>query len=725
MREKKMVFANRSLGEWLVSFPTFLILLAVIFLGNGEYIHSQLLKLGESHWDQYFILRGDIRNPACNADPDIDAEVSRVVSEAETEVPDELGLPSEPADVESIRESLLKSRELCREKWAIARSNQERVTPEVRGFRTVETGLAKWVTFLGQYKQLMLCCLIIICAGTTTLSRQHISLRAATTIADHYVSTSLQLVAHLMLLFSEVSYRNAELQAIAEGVQVQFFYLHAFWIAGFSLLALISIGQLVKPPKDLAPGGNLGQAFLSIPLYTLMAVSAPVQFWVIPAAQKLVTGSVSTQPYYQSVGVYLSQMMELSGMFLSLSLCIWIGMLLKQTRVTELCFNVLRPWKLSPELLCFVVLLITASPTAYTSASGIFIIAAGPVIYKELVRAGARHNLALASTAMSGSMGVVLAPCLLVVVIAALNGDVTTGEMYHFGFFIYLMTALLFLLVSQITRREPVSLTPVGEALPQSVKHLIPLIPYIGVVAVILVIYFYLLDLKLNEFTAPYILAVVLFWMVVYDKIQRQADLECAAPVKRGRSIEVAFREATNEACGHIGALLMLIALSVYIGGAIDRSYVMGLFSHVPNIWGTMTILVAVMILIGMIMDPYGAVMLVNATVARVAFEAGIHPLHFWMLALMSFELGYLTPPVALNHLLTRHIVGEKAMEFAVADGAKYSSIWYRHERYLLPVTVMGIGLMIVAYGPLAWQEYQWSERVPPWINDLFTYTKE
>jgi hypothetical protein len=37
----------------------------------------------------------------------------------------------------------------------------------------------------------------------------------------------------------------------------------------------------------------------------------------------------------------------------------------------------------------------------------------------------------------------------------------------------------------------------------------------------------------------------------------------------------------------------------------------------------------------------------------------------------------------------------------------------------------MGIGLMIVAYGPLAWQAYHWSERVPLWINDLFTYTKE
>ena len=88
---------------------------------------------------------------------------------------------------------------------------------------------------------------------------------------------------------------------------------------------------------------------------------------------------------------------------------------------------------MSPELMCFVVLAITAIPTAFTGASGIFVIAAGATVYHELIRAGARKQLALAATAMSGSLGVVLRPCLLVVIIAALNNAVTTDEMFSSG----------------------------------------------------------------------------------------------------------------------------------------------------------------------------------------------------------------------------------------------------------------------------------------------------
>src|SRR5690606_3159678 len=100
-----------------------------------------------------------------------------------------------------------------------------------------------------------------------------------------------------------------------------------------------------------------------------------------------------------------------------------------------------------------------------------------------------------------------------------------------------------------------------------------------------------------------------------------------------------------------------------------------------------------------MIMDPYGAVILVNATLYAVARESGIDPIHFWMVVLVAFELGYLTPPVALNHLLTRQVVGEVEDEGEARSG----SLWRRHERVLLPIAVMAIALVVVAFGPLLW----------------------
>jgi TRAP-type mannitol/chloroaromatic compound transport system permease large subunit len=137
-------------------------------------------------------------------------------------------------------------------------------------------------------------------------------------------------------------------------------------------------------------------------------------------------------------------MMELSGVFLNLALYIWVGMLLKQTRVVDLFLNIVRPWKFSPEVLTYIILVAAAIPTAYTGASGIFVIAAGAVIYKEVFASGARRQYALAATAMSGSLGVVLSPCLLIVVIAALNKEVTTSLLYGQGVNVFLLTQRCF-----------------------------------------------------------------------------------------------------------------------------------------------------------------------------------------------------------------------------------------------------------------------------------------
>src|SRR5690554_7806799 len=80
-----------------------------------------------------------------------------------------------------------------------------------------------------------------------------------------------------------------------------------------------------------------------------------------------------------------------------------------------------------------------------------------------------------------------------------------------------------------------------------------------------------------------------------------------------------------------------------------------------------------------MVMDPVGVVILVSATVAQPAIQLGIDPLHFWIVCLVAFELGYLSPPVALNHLLTRQVVGETEVLAAERTG----SFWHRYQRLL------------------------------------------
>ena len=143
------------------------------------------------------------------------------------------------------------------------------------------------------------------------------------------------------------------------------------------------------------------------------------------------------------------------------------------------------------------------------------------------------------------------------------------------------------------------------------------------------------------------------------------------------------------------------MALSLSMGGLVERSGVMEHFPHhFANIWVAMTFLMVSKVILGMIMDPFGAVILVSATLAPIAYASGIEPVHFWMMVLVAFELGYLLPPVALNQLLLRQVVGEAETQLA-GEEVRHLGFYRRFERWILPIVVLAVGLVIVAYGPL------------------------
>ena len=146
----------------------------------------------------------------------------------------------------------------------------------------------------------------------------------------------------------------------------------------------------------------------------------------------------------------------------------------------------------------------------------------------------------------------------------------------------------------------------------------------------------------------------------------------------------------------------MLMACSVGLGGMVERSHIME--AVVPESFGSpwlaMSFLVVVMVLVGMTMDALGAVILVTFTVAGIAYDNGIHPVHFWMMVLVAFELGYLTPPVSLNHLLARQVIGpESYVENEPVPGGSFTQ---QYEHIIMPMLVMGTALVIVAFVPLA-----------------------
>ncbi|RZI82679.1 MAG: TRAP transporter large permease subunit [Rubrivivax sp.] len=687
-------FLGRTLLEWFSSLPVFVLLLLTLIIGTGEMVHGQLLKFGESMFGdknaqvQYFMLRAEPTKPSCVANIDIEAEVQRQTAGGAATGGDDIDdlFGAQTVDPDNLRRSLQQAKEICDFKHQMYERIVTHQTPQVKFYRTLETSFFGLFELGTSNRSLILLLMVAIAAVNTTLGFHHIGIRPSRYTRDYLLTSVTLAIAAGLLLYSCVSYYRI---LVNSGVELEHPTLHYLWMTLFSVILLINLKRIVMPVKSEHGQGNWTQAMLSVPLFAHMAIISGVYFIL--------------HNHPAGLAIYINQLMELPSIFMNLGLFIWAGMLLKQSRIVDLFMNTLRPWKLSPQLLTYIILLAAAVPTAYTGASGIFVIAAGGIIYHEVRASGGARQFALAATAMSGSLGVVLRPCLLVVLIAALNKQVTTNSLYHWGVYVFLVTSTLFFLASQMLRTERASIESPRRAIPATLRELVPLLPYVAVVIAIVAIYEYALDTKLNEITAPTIMPVMMILILIFDKVLNKGKAEITPDyaAHRQTGVESSIRFATNETIGHIGALLSLMTLSLAMGGVIERSEVMSLAPTIfDSHWTAMAFLVVVKVILGMFMDPFGAVLLVSGTLAPIAYANNIDPVHFWMMVLVAFELGYLMPPVALNQLLTRQVIGTEEVTLADSE-VKHLGFYRRFERWILPLAVMTVGLSIVAFGPL------------------------
>lgn len=678
---------SRTTAEWFSSLPACILLLLVVMFSTSSDIHNQILQVGESFWPGYYKLRVDPVPPSC--DPEINVETQLLERMSLTAEDDGLGLDlfdSEPVDPDLIRKSIENAKLDCITKFESYEEVKARITPAVERFRSVELFVSDAIGVGLVSQKFILAILVLLCAMTATLKRHHIAMRPVMSTLDHYVSGIAQIVANTILLVSAYAFRDL---AHSGGTKVtdDVAMLHEVWVYGFALLVIVSIIGLIRVPKDIESGGNVGRAGLAIPLYAVMSMVSALYFF--PAG------------HFAGIGIYLDKLMDMADLFLNIGLYVWTGMMLKQTRFAPMVLALFKPWKMPPEMLAFFVVVLAAVPTAYTGGSGIFVIAAGAVIYHELRANGARRQLALAATAMSGSMGVVLRPCLLVVVIAFMNREVTTDQLFGWGIWVFALSAtLFFIFIMALNRQNKLHLASPAEAFPQMIRQVGPLIPYLLCLGAVILFYNLAVNVQLDEFSAARILPVMMLSILIYEHFTKPDSVsDDGLTSEPHKGLETSIRHATNQTTAEIGALLLLIGCTICLGGMIERSGIIEFFPHTfDSVWSAMGLLVCVLIVMGMIMEPFGAVVLVSSTIATIAYKNGIDPIHFWMITLVAFELGYLSPPVALNHLLTRQVVGEK--EVLKAEAVE-GSFYQRHEKILLPMVTMGSALLIVAFGPL------------------------
>ncbi|MFA5623658.1 MAG: TRAP transporter large permease subunit [Bradymonadales bacterium] len=683
----------KKLSHLFTTLPLLILIISIIAFSTMEKMHSQVLSLGESNWEGYSELRLVPEKPVCETEA-----APKAVDEAtKGEETDLLGGDDDEFDLDALfgeeeeeasEEAAAAAAALCAQKIAnYERVMKARESASLRKFVAIESGIGKIARESTNWGREFLVFVFLFAALATTLRRQHLALRSPQKRLSDRISQGVQLGSNLLVVLSFYLYYQ---QDLASGV-AHVSQLPIYWMAAFGLMALANIALLLRPLKNKEKSSPLDIA-LGIPLYTFMGYISAFYFFAV-------------EGHGSGLAIYMSQITEHASLYINVALYVFSGMMLKNTNIADKFFALIRPWKLSPELFIFIIVIASAIPTAYSGASGIFVIAAGAIIYREFRRAHIRPALAQAATALSGSMGIVLSPCLLIVIIAALNKDVTTSELFGAGINVFILNIVILAAVLFAMRNARISAESPKIALPAMGRASVELLPYIAIATLTLLFFKYIVGASFDEYSAPVLLPFILVVLLIYDRIvaRRAFKRERATADEDAKPSEVfgiarALHESASSTGIHAGALLSLMTLSICIGGIIDRANLNALLpQHFSSPFLAMALLFVILVIIGMIMDPYGAVILVSASLTQIAYANGISPLHFWLTVLCAFELGYLTPPVALNQLLIRQIIGEQ--EFGPSDPKH--SFWRRNERFLFPVVVKALVLLLVAFVPL------------------------
>jgi tripartite ATP-independent transporter DctM subunit len=296
--------------------------------------------------------------------------------------------------------------------------------------------------------------------------------------------------------------------------------------------------------------------------------------------------------------------------------------------------NVLLGWM--PGGLAVVALFVCALFTAFTGASGVTIIAMGALLYPAMATAGygERFNLGLITT--SGSLGLLFAPS-LPLILYGIIAQISVDDLFVAG----ILPGLLMLLLLSIyciregrfvrarVSRQRFDRRDVLVALRESIWEIpLPVIVLGGV---------YSGFFAVSEAAAVTVIYVFIVEVIIYRDI----------PL---RQVPIVMRDSMVL----VGGILIILGVSLASTNyMIDQQVPMRLFewitAHISSKLGFLILLNLFLLLLGMMLDIFSALVIVVPLILPIAARYGIDPIHLGMIFLANMQIGYCTPPVGMN----------------------------------------------------------------------------
>jgi tripartite ATP-independent transporter DctM subunit len=294
-----------------------------------------------------------------------------------------------------------------------------------------------------------------------------------------------------------------------------------------------------------------------------------------------------------------------------------------------------------PGGLAIVAIVACAFFTAFTGASGMTIVAIGAFLFPALVKASYPRNYSLGLVTSSGSLGLLFAPSLPLILFGFVAGQlnttpaVTVQDLFLAGLLPgLLMVGLLVAHAMWVGRGLPKATggfdrREVLAALWDAKWELpLPLVVLGGIYS--------------GKFAASEAAAITtLYVLIVTVAIKREIRLR-------------QLPQLMAEAMRLVGAILIILgAAGALSNWMVDQEVPNKLFDF-SKAWvhsGTMFLLLlnAVLLLVGMFVDIFSAIVILTPLLVPVAVGYGIHPVHFGIVMLANLQIGYFMPPAGMD----------------------------------------------------------------------------
>lgn len=380
----------------------------------------------------------------------------------------------------------------------------------------------------------------------------------------------------------------------------------------------------------------LTATFIGVPVFATLGGAALILFWGrgVPVASLpvdhysiVLSPALATMPLFTLAGYFLAE-----G-----------GAPKRFLRVFQALFGWL------PGGVAVVAVLLCCFFTSFTGASGMTIVAVGGLLMPVLLGENYSKQSALGLTTGAGSLGVLFAPC-LPLILYGIIAKIPIENMFLGGLLPGIVLSLSAIVWGlREGRKEGLvkhsfALGEARAALWEAKWELmIPLVAFAGM---------------FSGFATPVEAAAMTALYTAFAETIIYRDLSLTKDAPR-----------VMAECGLlVGGILLILGVALgltdyLVDAEVTTRAVLWVTGAIHSRWAFLLALNAFLLVLGCLMDIYSAILIQVPLLVPIGVAFGVDPIHLGIIFLANMELGYLTPPVGLNLYLSSFRFGRPVSE--------------------------------------------------------------